>query len=70
MWYRVICDQIKPGALAKVHSIDLGNVAYLSSRNMKKLPEELLFHPTHVSLCILGVYLLIFVFFFFVFTAI
>jgi len=54
MWYRVICDQIKPGESAKVHSIDLGSIAYLNSRNTKKLPEELLFHPTHVSLCILG----------------
>ncbi|XP_022174799.1 uncharacterized protein LOC111036859 [Myzus persicae] len=53
MWYRVICDQMKPGELVKVHSVDLGNIAYLNSRNIKKLPEELLFHPTHVSLCIL-----------------
>lgn len=54
MWYRVICDQMKPGSLVKVHSIDLGNIAYLNTRNLKKLPLELLFHPTHVSLCILG----------------
>ncbi|XP_022170007.1 uncharacterized protein LOC111033534 [Myzus persicae] len=53
MWYRVICDQMKPGELVKVHSVDLGNIAYLNSKNLKKLPEELLFHPTHVSLCIL-----------------
>ncbi|CAI6361930.1 unnamed protein product [Macrosiphum euphorbiae] len=53
MWYRVICDQMKPGELAKVHSVDLGNIAYLSSRNIKPLPAELLFHPTHVALCIL-----------------
>ncbi|XP_060847831.1 uncharacterized protein LOC132927329 [Rhopalosiphum padi] len=53
MWYRVICDQMKPGSLVKVHSIDLGNIAYLNTRNLKKLPLELLFHPTHVSLCIL-----------------
>ncbi|XP_060876252.1 uncharacterized protein LOC132949399 isoform X3 [Metopolophium dirhodum] len=54
MWYRVICDQMKPGELVKVHSVDLGNIAFLSSRNIKKLPEELLFHPTHVALCILN----------------
>ncbi|XP_016658697.1 uncharacterized protein LOC100167275 isoform X2 [Acyrthosiphon pisum] len=53
MWYRVICDQMKPGELVKVHSVDLGNIAYLNSRNIKKLPAELLFHPTHVALCIL-----------------
>lgn len=45
---------MKPGELAKVHSVDLGNIAYLSSRNIKPLPAELLFHPTHVALCILG----------------
>lgn len=56
MWYRIICDTLKPGKLVKVHSIDLGNVAFLNSKNMKKLPAELLFHPVHVYLCILGTY--------------
>jgi len=54
MWYRIICDQLKPGELARVHSVDLGNVAFLNSKNMKKLSIELLFHPVHVYLCILG----------------
>ncbi|XP_025208243.1 uncharacterized protein LOC112603736 [Melanaphis sacchari] len=53
LWYRVICDQMKPGELVKVHSIDLGNVAYLNTTNLKRLPEELMFCPTHVYLCIL-----------------
>lgn len=52
-WYRVICDQVKPGVLVKVHSIDLGIVAHLNTRNLKKLPAELLFEPTHVALCLL-----------------
>lgn len=59
MWYRIISDIIKPGKLAKVHSVDLGNIAFLNSKNMKKLPLELLFHPVHVYLCILGKYLTI-----------
>ncbi|KAF0751710.1 Uncharacterized protein FWK35_00019435 [Aphis craccivora] len=53
LWYRVICDQLKPGLLVKVHSIDLGIVAHLNTRNLKKLPAELLFEPTHVALCLL-----------------
>lgn len=57
MWYRVICDDVKPGKLVKVHSVDLGIVAYLSTGNMKKLPIELTFHPIHVYECILGNYL-------------
>lgn len=56
IWYRVICDQVKPGVLVKVHSIDLGIVAHLNTRNLKKLPGELLFEPTHVALCLLGKY--------------
>lgn len=54
MWYRIKCDQLKAGQLTQVHSVDFGNVAFLSSKNMKKLPEELLFFPNHVYPCILG----------------
>lgn len=56
IWYRVICDQVKPGKLVKVHSIDLGIIAYLNTRNLKKLQAELLFEPAHVALCLLGKY--------------
>lgn len=54
MWYRIKCENLKPGQLAEVYSIDLGIVAFLSFRNMKKLPVEFLFHPSHVYRCILG----------------
>lgn len=54
MWYRIVCDEIKPGELAKVHFIDLGTVAFLNSKNMKKFPIDLIFHPIHVYQCILG----------------
>lgn len=53
MWYRVLCDKPKPGHLTYVHAVDLGNVALLNIKNMKELPEELLFHPIHVYRCIL-----------------
>lgn len=60
MWYRVICDQLRPGELAKVHSVDLGTIALLGSRNLKRLPLELMFHPVHAYLCYLGKFLLSF----------
>ncbi|VVC34737.1 Tudor domain,RNA recognition motif domain [Cinara cedri] len=53
MWYRVVCDTLKPGELTKVHSIDLGNVAFLNCHNIRKIPLELLFEPSHVYLCFL-----------------
>ncbi|XP_050542444.1 uncharacterized protein LOC126906154 isoform X2 [Daktulosphaira vitifoliae] len=53
LWYRVICIQVKPGHLAKVYSVDLGNIAFLNTTNMKKIPEEVLYHPAHVYLCLL-----------------
>jgi hypothetical protein len=54
MWYRIKCENVKAGELAEVYSIDLGIVAFLSFRHIKKLPAELLFHPSHVFRCILG----------------
>lgn len=54
MWYRIKCDQLNPGQLTQVHLVDVGNVAFLNSKKMKKLPEDLLFHPNHVYPCILG----------------
>ncbi|XP_025425814.1 uncharacterized protein LOC112694531 isoform X1 [Sipha flava] len=53
MWYRIKCENVKAGELAEVYSIDLGIVAFLSFRHIKKLPAELLFHPSHVFRCIL-----------------
>lgn len=54
MWYRIVCDELKPDKLTKVHSVDLGNVAFLNSKKMKKIPFDFTFHPGHVYLCILG----------------
>lgn len=54
MWYRIVCDDIKPGQLAKVHSIDLGTIAFLNCKNIKRFSTELIFHPIHVYQCILG----------------
>lgn len=59
MWYRVLTGILKPGELTKVYSVDLGNVAYLTSTNMKKLPPELRFHPAHVYLCMLGKFIIL-----------
>lgn len=59
MWYRIACDKLTPGELTQVHSVDAGNVAFLNSKNMKKLPIELLFHPSHVYRCILGTFFMI-----------
>lgn len=54
MWYRVLCSETKAGHLTSVHAVDLGNVAFLNNVNMKKLPEEMLFHPIHVYRCVLS----------------
>jgi len=47
-------DHVEPGELTKVFCVDSGSVAYLSSKNMKKMPDEFLLYPTHVYQCILG----------------
>lgn len=54
MWYRVTCGEVKAGELTQVHLVDVGNVAFLNSKNMKKLPIDLMFHPSHVYRCILS----------------
>lgn len=56
MWYRIKCEYSKAGELAEVYAIDLGIVAYLSYRNIKKLPAEMLFHPNHVYQCVIGIF--------------
>ncbi|XP_050425594.1 uncharacterized protein LOC126836355 isoform X2 [Adelges cooleyi] len=52
-WYRVVCEKTRPGEPAKTYSVDLGNVAYLHTRNTKKIPEEVICHPIHVYCCFL-----------------
>jgi len=49
-----VTEILKPGELATVHSVDLGNTAFLNSKNMKIIPEELISHPIHVYQCVLG----------------
>lgn len=45
---------MKPGEMCRVHFVDFGNVAFLNTQNIKKLPQELMFHPIQVYPCILG----------------
>lgn len=52
-----MCDRVKSGKLVQVYSVDLGTVAFLNTRVIRKLPIELTFHPIHVYKCFLGNYL-------------